>query len=240
MSLRRRPIRRDEELARVELDGRGIDYVLKRSSARRSLSLKVNRDGMAQINAPWSMPLARIEQFLRGHERWLQEQLRKSGDAFVWRDGMPLPFLGEELNLAWRQSGNVSLVQLQGGTLHCVASPEDLECAVIDWYRDQARAILAARLKRVCTSLGRTMPPWRLSNARTRWGSLSVKGVVGLNWRLVKADPELIDYVICHELAHFRRRDHSTAFWREVERLCPGFEQFRDRLRRNGQQYLAF
>jgi predicted metal-dependent hydrolase len=240
VSFRRRSIRRDEELARIELDGRRIDYVLKRSSARRSLSLKVNREGMAQINAPWSMPLFRIEQFLRGHDNWLQDQLRKRTHVLTWGDGMRLPYLGNELRLVWRPSANLRSVREGQGVLHCVSPEADLETLVVGWYQDRAAEILSARLGLVCAALGRDLPPWRQSNARTRWGSLSVKGVVSLSWRLVKAGPEVIDYVICHELAHFRRRDHSAAFWREVERLCPDFEALREQLRRNGARYLEF
>ena len=55
-----------------------------------------------------------------------------------------------------------------------------------------------------------------------------------------KASPEEIDYVICHELAHFRRRDHSPAFWREVETLYPEWETVRRRLRQNGPLYFLF
>jgi len=56
----------------------------------------------------------------------------------------------------------------------------------------------------------------------TRWGSLSAQGVVSLNWRLLKAHPEQIDYVICHELAHFRQRNtrpRSGAKWKPCSRI---------------------
>lgn len=184
--------------------------------------------------------MARIEQFLRSHAAWLQEQLRKKQEARDWFDGMPLPYLGGELRLAWRPSANLRRVEVEGGALRCLASRDDLEAAVVDWYRDQALNVLAERLALVSVSLGRHVPPWRLSDARTRWGSLSAQGVVNLNWRLVKAAPEVIDYVICHELAHFRRRDHSAAFWREVASLCPEYVEMRDRLRHDGHRYLEF
>jgi hypothetical protein len=69
---------------------------------------------------------------------------------------------------------------------------------------------------------------------------LSAKGVVSLSWRLVKAGTDEIDYVICHELAHFRHRDHSAAFWREVAALFPEYQSMRARLRRHGARYMAF
>ncbi len=215
-------------------------YLLKRSNARRSLSLRVNAEGMAQVNAPWAMAQARIDAFLRQHAAWLREQLARRRAQPAWRDGMRLPFLGGELQLEWRPIAHGKRVRLEGDRLLCEGVEGGLETAVSHWYRAQAAACLADRLARICARLGWDVPPWRLSNARTRWGSLSAKGVVSLNWRLVKASLDEIDYVICHELAHFRRRDHSAAFWREVAALYPDYQTMRRRLRQHGARYLEF
>ena len=63
-----------------------------------------------------------------------------------------------------------------------------------------------------------------LSNAKTRWGTCNSKSEVRLNWRLIQASPSVIDYVICHELAHLKFMNHSDQFWAEVEKLCPKFK----------------
>lgn len=227
-------------MASVELAGHRLDYLLKRSSARRSLSLRVNREGMAQVNAPWSMPQSGIERFLYRHADWLRGQLDQRQGVPLWSDGMRLPYLGGELRLAWRPSVTLRGIREQGGILHCVAHERDLIAMVTDWYRSRAAEVLADRLARVCARLRCDLPAWRLSDARTRWGSLSAKGVVSLNWRLIKASPAVVDYVICHELAHFRQRNHSPAFWREVAAFCPEYQSLRLLLRRDGARYLDF
>jgi len=264
---RRAAVRREQAVASIDLSGQRVDYLLKRSSARRGIALRVNAQGQAQVNAPLAMPMPRIEAFLVEHADWLQAQLARRGGAFAWGDGAVLPYLGGELRLrigrraeampgrSERQLAIASVdrelalaptgaakgggVELHpDGLLVCTAAK--VEIAVTRWYRDQARRVLGERLAAQCARLGLALPPWRLSNARTRWGSLSAKGVVGLNWRLVKASPAEIDYVICHELAHFRHRDHSAAYWREVARLYPEFQAARDRLRHGGTGYMAF
>jgi predicted metal-dependent hydrolase len=243
MTLRRNPpraVRRDQVLATLELEGEPIDCLIKRSSARRSLSLRVNAQGVAQLNAPWGISWARIDAFLQQHSDWLKDQLGRYHAKPVWADGLTLPFLGGEISLEWRPTPHRRAAWQEGNRLVCEVSASHLETAVITWYRAEAERCLAARMSGVCARLEWPVPTWRLSNARTRWGSLSAQGVVSLNWRLVKAGRDEIDYVICHELAHIRRRDHSPAFWREVASLCPDYQALRQRLRLNAARYLSF
>jgi predicted metal-dependent hydrolase len=79
-----------------------------------------------------------------------------------------------------------------------------------------------------------------LSGALARWGSCNSRREVRLAWRLVKARGELIDYVICHELAHLRQMNHSRAFWAEVERQCPDYRRLRAELFATDHLYRAF
>ncbi len=216
-------------------------YLLKRSSARRTLALRVSERGDIAVNAPLRLPRHEVERFLLKHADWLRERLRAVRDRdFRWCDGAELPWLGGGLTLTLLPPAGRPAVRLEAERLLCAAEPESVEAVVRHWYRSQARSVLAERLAHHAARLDRPTPPLRLSDARSRWGSLSPKGVVSLNWRLIKASPEEIDYVICHELAHFRRRDHSPAFWREVEILFPAWESVRRRLRQNGPLYFQF
>ena len=64
-----------------------------------------------------------------------------------------------------------------------------------------------------------------MRNQRSRWGSCSRRGTISLNWRLVQTPAYVRDYLVLHELAHLKEMNHSRRFWREVERLCPGFRE---------------
>ena len=87
---------------------------------------------------------------------------------------------------------------------------------------------------------GLAAPTLVLSSALARWGSCNSRREVRLAWRLVKAPPELIDYVICHELAHLRHMNHSAAFWAEVERQYPDYRRARAALFATDHLYRAF
>lgn len=235
---RRRAAIRTEERADLELDGRQVTCLLRRSSARRTLAMRVNAHGRVVVNLPLTMSLDRMRAFMRRHQDWLRRQISQVCHVGqLWRPGTLLPYLGDSLRL--EEAPDIERPQRLAD---CLLVPDIAQAreSVPGWYWAEAAQQLAARLQVLCRHHGLPLPVWRLSDARTRWGSLSVKGVVGLNWRLVKATPAEIDYVICHELAHFHQRNHSPAFWREVAALCPEYEAARRLLRQNGRLYFQF
>lgn len=216
-------------------------YLLRRSGRRRSLALRVNEAGGIIVNAPLRLPQRDIDSFLARHADWIGEHLAQvHARVFAWQDGAELPWLGGVIRLDLQPTTGKPLLRLEADRLLCQASPVTAAALVTRWYRQQARTLLAERLAYHSARAGLPLPPLRLSDARTRWGSLSPKGVVSLNWRLIKARPEELDYVICHELAHFRQRNHSAAFWREVAMLFPEYLRVRATLRREGRSYFAF
>jgi predicted metal-dependent hydrolase len=230
-----------EETLPLPIPGHDAVYLLKRSSARRTLALRVTEQGEIAVNAPLRLPQRDVDRFLLRHADWLKDRLESArARVFTWSDGAELPWLGGGLTLTLIPPGGRPAVRREADRLVCAAEESAIGAVVSHWYKREARPLLAERLAHHAARLGRPTPPLRLSDARTRWGSLSPKGVVSLNWRLAKARPEEIDYVICHELAHFRRRDHSPAFWCEVETLFPEWETIRRQLRQNGPLYFQF
>jgi predicted metal-dependent hydrolase len=80
----------------------------------------------------------------------------------------------------------------------------------------------------------------RIGGQRTLWGSCSPRGTLSFNWRLALAPPDVLDYVVVHELCHLRVPNHSRRFWELVERHRPHWRQQRDWLRVYGPELLAF
>jgi predicted metal-dependent hydrolase len=80
----------------------------------------------------------------------------------------------------------------------------------------------------------------RIRGQRTLWGSCSPRGTLSFNWRLVLAPPEVLDYVVVHELCHLRVPNHSRRFWALVQQHRPHWRDQRDWLRDNGPELLAF
>jgi predicted metal-dependent hydrolase len=240
---RREVVSRD--LMRLPLRDGHVDYVLVRRRGRRGVGLKVDENGLT-VSAGMSMPLPLVESLVRESERWIVRKVREWSERRVptvsWTEGASLPFLGGSLCLALA-SGPRALAMARDGVLHVVTrdgSPEAVRRTVVAWFRREALAYLAGRVTELSRRAGLAPPRLLLSSALARWGSCNSRREVRLAWRLLKAPPDLIDYVICHELAHLRHMDHSAAFWAEVERQCPGHAALRKRLFATDHLYRSF
>jgi predicted metal-dependent hydrolase len=233
------------DLRRLALGAGAVDYVLVRRRGRRGVGMKVDATGLT-VSAPLSMATARVEALVRDSERWvlrkLQEWSARQVPAHSWVDGATLPYRGGWITLR-PVLARRSQVRLVDPELHVgvrVLEPAAIARAVIAWYRAEALAYLGERALELARRAGLPPPRVAVSSARARWGSCNARGEIRLTWRLLKAPPELVDYVVCHELAHLRHMNHSPAFWAEVERQCPDHRSLRRRLCASDHLYRSF
>ncbi|MEI2416821.1 SprT family zinc-dependent metalloprotease [Orrella sp. JC864] len=238
-----------------------IGYVLLRSR-RRSIGFVIGDDGL-RVTAPNWVTLGQIDEAVREKSRWILSKLREwharrerlAMAHTRWQAGGELPYLGRRIVLqpgahpsaappgAAAARGGQAVYAGQadaprdGDVLWLGLPPEADHARVRDsaqaWLQRRAAAWFDARLRFFCARSGLAVKRWRLSSATTRWGSCNSDGSIMLNWRLIHFAPEIIDYVIAHELAHLREMNHSRDFWAEVEQILPGFQDARDMLRRH-------
>jgi predicted metal-dependent hydrolase len=229
----------------LELEGERVPYVLLRRKGRRGVGLKIDQSGLA-VSAPLTTPVASIEDMIRDNTRWVTKKLREWAARRIpeqaWHEGACVPWMGGELVLLVDEGARAAC-ELRGGALRVTVrerAGEAIRRAVTDWYRKQALPHFAYRAFVFARAVDLKPPRVMVSGAATRWGSCNSRREVRLSWRLMKAAPALIDYVVCHELAHLRHMDHSSAFWAEVERMCPDYRVHRKELDRIDHLYRAF
>lgn len=96
---------------------------------------------------------------------------------------------------------------------------------------ERAKQIFPERTAYFARRMGVDYGRITIREQKTRWGSCSSKGNLNFNWKLVLLDPELLDYVVVHELAHRREMNHSAAFWKIVEAELPDYRERRTQLK---------
>jgi len=181
-----------------------------------------------------------IDSFIEEKSAWIvrtQEKL-KSIEAIPekkFEDGEMFMYLGVEYPLTLVKPQRPALKFNDGFTLGVTAQKRGMQ-AFTKWYKEQAFDVISERVKILSAMHGFKPEQVKISSAKTRWGSCSADGTLNFTWRLVMAPLDVVDYVVVHELAHLRVRNHSPRFWKLVESIYPEFKKHRKWLRDHGEK----
>jgi predicted metal-dependent hydrolase len=206
---------------------------------RKSVAIVVERDGSLTVRAPLRMAEKLIRSFVESHKGWIEKNQER---VRAFPTNVPKQYLEGDMFLYLGQSFPLSLVPEQrpslsfNGTtfrLALSAQPKGEE-AFTHWYKAQAKSLFFERVQVFAVSHNFRYQKIRISSARTRWGSCSARGTLSFTYRLIMAPPEVVDYVVLHELVHTQVGNHSQKFWNRVEELMPDFKQRRAWLKKNG------
>jgi len=218
-------------LALTLANGDTISYLLERRP-RRTVGLKITNDGLV-VHAPRHILEFQLKKLLQEKSKWIQSKLEARKQNYVpplcWQNSELLQLLGNPITLNLTVDTKNKQPQFNHDSLTIqspqISQPTFVQRKVVQWYKKQALADFSRRLEIFAAKLGVPTPPLHLSNAQSRWGSCTSRGDIRLNWRLLQAPPHIINYVICHELAHLKEMNHSAKFWAVVSNLYPHYKQ---------------
>lgn len=233
----------------IIVGGETIEYDLTRKKMKK-LRIKVALNGEVSLSCPVRTPLNEIERFVEGNAEWImsaRSRVLASVDLPKSREyltGEKFLFLGEELTLLVEQGASNSLTR-QGEYLFMkvrdVWDKEKKKRLLDKWYSARASEIFAQRFERLVNSyrdLFCDNYSLKIRNMTARWGSCMVSGkVVTLNFKLIYAPPELLDYVILHELCHFKSKYHDKVFYDYLTLLLPCWKERKKAL---GNKYIYY
>ena len=223
------------------VDGVRLNYRIQVSTRRRTLCLRLFPDGQMQVVAPRYARLTDIRRFVGLRGDWIERQravLRTQPlhafDAYV--NGAMLPLLGTNLVLHHQMLTPRRPVAVRhGDTLVVPASTSAQARPLVEvWYRHAAHVYVHQRMAYYAPLVGRAPTRITIRAQKTRWGSCSTRASISINWRLMQATPDIMDYVIVHELCHLLHANHAPCFWHEVARILPDYAPRRQRLREFG------
>ena len=212
-------------------------HLIKKS--KKTLSLKITENGLI-VSAPFYMTERKINELVSSKINWIKKKLaliEPQRNKLIIKNGASFNLIGKEIKIILSQGKN----KIEWSNLHCLnihfkdpSDPEKIKTFFMKWLKEIAldyfsqRAYEISKIHSIPTNL------ILLSNAKTKWGSCNSKTEVRINWRLIQADPHVIDYVICHEFAHLTHMNHSKNFWNLVEKLCPDYKLAENYLKNKG------
>lgn len=223
-----------------------IEFEVRRSPRRRkTIEISVDGGGV-RVAAPMYVPDREVRAFVRKRAPWIIQRRAEAEERVRNRfaDGETLPYLGRPVRMTFEKADvKEPEVYFEGGAFR-VAEPPGLEgperCRAVEsalagWYFYRAMERLPGDADRWWPLLAHgTKPNILVRNQRSRWGSCASDGTIRLNWRLMMLSPDLIDYVVVHELAHLQVRNHSPDFWNVVRGVMPDVQERRRLLKEAG------
>jgi predicted metal-dependent hydrolase len=220
------------ELARAPLS-------VRESKRARRLTLRLVPPHTLELVVPRGTRAAEVAAFVHEHREWIEDARRELAACRPPRsDGLPtrieLPAVGARWDVVYRHEQRARpRCRVRGETLEVVTiepNRRGADVALRQWLLDEGEHHLVPWLLREAAAVGRRPRSVQIRLQRTRWGSCSNSGTVSLNAALLFVAPEVVRYLLLHELCHLVSLDHSRRFWQLVARHEPDYEALDRRL----------
>jgi predicted metal-dependent hydrolase len=227
-------------------DSRGAAdrWTVRVSRRARRLSVRVYPGGRVEVVVPPGASPASVQKFIGTHRQWIHRRVADLSTAAAIDDSRPtsikLPAIGRHYAVEYEYAAGCAARVRGGGENAIVVSgpvhdDRVVAAALREWLAEVAREQLGNELARVATQGGFRYSRAQIRRQRTRWGSCSATGTISMNVCLLFLRPQVVRYLLVHELCHTRHMNHSNRFWSLVESFEPDYRDLDRELLRGWQ-----
>ena len=176
-------------------------------SDRKSISIQIKEDASVQVRAPYLAPKKAVVDFIEEKRDWIYKNHLKIKEHMETSAPSALTPLQEQQIAVLRKR-----------------------------FQNAAKLYFPKRCAELQKLTGGYYTKITVRNQKTRWGSCSQTGTLSFNYRLMMAEPAVIDYVIIHELCHLTHMNHSKEFWNKVAAVMPDYATHKRWLKEHGNE----
>lgn len=231
----------------IQFGNTTIDYKIKRSDERETLSIAVDPVEGVIVTSPEDVDEDKIKEVVKGRARWIIEKQEDMKEILKpplekeFLSGEKLQYLGRRYRLKLIE-GEEFFVNLKKGKF-MITYPEGLDEKerkisvrdnLLEWYYEHAEDKLKERVSKYKNQVGVEPNSVKVKHQQKRWGSCTKNKDLLYNWRVIMAPMSIVDYVVVHELCHLKEKNHTDKFWRMLKSVIPDYEDRKEWLRVNG------
>jgi hypothetical protein len=234
------------------LDANKIDYKIIKSKKYKRITISIKRSQDIVVSAPSTLSNRKIAEFVKKNETWinknlvrLEEDLRTKRHTFL--DGDKFLFLGELYTLKIIELNNSKkniFIYRDEKTKELIIyldeiNKEKIKNAIFDYYKKETLYIVKKTFKEnlVMQRFENKINTIKVQKSNTRWGSCSSKNNLNFSFRLIMLPRECVEYVMLHELAHIKEKNHGPFFYIELGILCPNYKELEQKLKQISKTY---
>lgn len=222
-----------------------IEYQLLPGTSRSTTDIVIERDGMVTVRPPSRMTPEQVDATVLAKRMWIYRSLaewRELNNGKVrreWVSGESFLYLGSSyrLELVAEQDEPLKLKEGRFCLLRRVIEQDGSEGAArafCAFYIEKGLPRLQRRVRHFAPKVGFPDCQVEVKDLGYRWAACSKDGALSFHWKTLMAPLTVIDYIVVHELCHLHHRDHSDAFWNEVDKVLPDFQSRKEWLRLRG------
>jgi len=224
---------------------RDIEYHLLPGADRHTTDIVIERDGVICVRPPLRMTPEQVDATVLSKRMWIYRNLAEWRDLNAtrvvreWVNGESFLYLGSRYQLLLVNEQDEAL-KLKDGRFCLLRSvverggKEAAHRAFQVFYQQKGAPRLRTRVSHFAAKLGVCPGELAIKDIGYRWASCQPNGKLHFHWKCLMAPATILDYVVVHELCHLRYRDHSTAFWNEVDKVLPDYAERKEWLRQRG------
>lgn len=213
-----------------------MDIQYKSSPNAKHLRITVKGRGEVTVTVPKGISAKQAEQFVQKNMDWIESKVaaakEKKGEK-ITEYGFGTEFKTKLTAVKVIETDGSQAFLKQHKDFLGIYIPEETDISKPEWQeliktqieaqlKREAKSFLPKRTRDLATEKGIAIGKISVRSTKSRWGSCSHNNDISLSIYLMTLPDELIDYVICHELAHVKEKNHSKNFWAHLEQLLPG------------------
>ena len=216
----------------LEIDNVAVRFVKSKRAKRMSISIKPFVG--VRVSVPRLTPFWMAEKFAKSRIDWVKLNLSKvkivedqqtifteEGEFNTYSHSLEIKQSEVEQILVRVSSNVISVTYPKTINISNDIVQQEIRKGIERALRKEAKEYLPKRLEKLAQENDLEYNNVAIKNTKTRWGSCSHQNNINLNLQLMRLPIELIDYVILHELAHIKVKNHSRDFWNFLEAICP-------------------
>ncbi len=224
---------------------RDIEYQLLPGTDRDTTDIVIERDGIVAVRPPADYTPEQVDAVVESKRMWIYRNLAEWKDLNAssvvreWVNGETFLYLGRAYRLSL-VSDQACALQLKEGRF-CLSrtvveqgGTEAARRAFESYFSNKGLRRFNERINYFGPKVGVQVAGIKVKEMGYRWASCGKTGVLNFHWKCMMAPPKIIDYIVVHELCHFHHRNHTDAFWNEVDKVMPDYRERKEWLRKYG------
>ncbi|WP_010251364.1 M48 family metallopeptidase [Acetivibrio cellulolyticus] len=236
----------------IEFGNQKINYTIVRSN-RKTVGISLSISYGVKVAAPRKISDKQIAEVVNSKAAWIIEKLsylesiKSEVPQMKFIDGEKFSVLGKEYTLKVNINPAISLASVSTSDKYLIVSLPQNVCDsildskanlirshIINWYKNLAREVVSQRIDFFAKKLDVKPSNLIIKDLKSIWGSCTGRNAININWKIIIAPLDIVDYLVVHELTHIKIKNHSKHFWGMAESILPNYKECSKWLKING------